>query len=66
MSEIEAQAAHSAKQAMQPGWWAYAQQSVARLEAMSCGTYTSLRVRVGEIVKASSYRPSAHEREVAA
>ena len=61
MSEIEAQAAHSAKQAMQPGWWQYAQQSVAALEAMPCGTYTGLRAAVGAIVKEVGFRPAKHE-----
>ena len=63
MTAFQIQTAHSAQQAMTPGWWAYAQARVTALEAdqAAAGLYTGLRAAVGASIRAAGYRPAAHE-----
>ena len=63
MTDFEAQLAHSTQQAMQPGFWQYAKQAVADLEADRGyhGMYSGLRSAVGASIRAAGYRPAPHE-----
>ncbi|MDB5887037.1 MAG: hypothetical protein JWR74_3208 [Polaromonas sp.] len=63
MTALEIQTAHSAQQAMTPGWWAFAQTSVSALETdeATSATFAGLRAAVASVVKAQGYRPAAHE-----
>jgi hypothetical protein len=63
MTELQKQAEHSAQQAMQSGWWAFAQNAVSALEAdeATSATFAGLRAAVGAVVKAQGYRPAPHE-----
>lgn len=63
MTEFDKQAAHSAQQAMTPGFWLYAQTRVQALEEGqgTSAMYSGLRAAVGALVRASGYKPARHE-----
>lgn len=63
MTAFQSQRDHLAQQAMQPGWWAYAQARATALETdrAAAGLFAGLRAAVGAVVKAQGYRPAAHE-----
>lgn len=63
MTEFQKQAAHSAQQAMTPGWYAYSRASVAALETdkATAAMFAGLRAAVGSLIRARGYRPAQHE-----
>ena len=54
-------AAHYARLAQTPGWWAYAQQQVIAMEAQEHGCWIGLRAAVGQRIKAAGFKPDARE-----
>ena len=58
---FESAAEHCATLAMTPGWWQYARQRVAELEACKSGLWLGLQAEVKRRIIAAGFRPHPDE-----